>query len=170
LKTERGIDGDYIFTLAGQTVTETITIDQAGIRQGSTLVVDYNLINIKVKVGAKTLDMQVDPDNTVSTIKDAVKERENVPKEAITLRLLTNGVKTLYDTTTIQAAGIVEGTIVTADFNSITVKVDIDGTEVQVSVDPDNLVSTIKDAIKTSKGIEPAGYKLVKAGAQVVET
>jgi hypothetical protein len=124
LKDQHGIEGDFVFTLAGASVTETLTIDQAGIRQGSTLVVDYNLINIKVRVGAKTIDIQVDPDNQVSTIKDAVKEKEGVPKDTITLKL---GALTLVDTVTIQASNIVEGTIVTADFNSITVKVDIDG-------------------------------------------
>jgi hypothetical protein len=146
LKNTHGVDGAYQLTLAGVAVTETLTIDQANIRDGSTLVVDYNVINIKVKIGTKTIDISVDPDNQVSTIKDAIKEKENVAKETITLKKAT---QVLVDTQTIQASGIVEGTIITADFNSISVTVDIDGKMVIVNVDPDNLVKTIKDKIKT---------------------
>jgi hypothetical protein len=50
------------------------------------LVVDYTVISIKVKIGTKTLNLTVDPDNQVSTIKDAIKEKENVPKDSITLK------------------------------------------------------------------------------------
>jgi hypothetical protein len=122
LKEKESIQGAFKLTLAGVPVTETKTINEAGIRQGSTLVVDYNSINIKVNIGTKTIDITVDPDNLVSTIKDAIKEKENVAKETITLKKAS---VPLVDTKTIQASGIVEGTIITADFNSITVKVDI---------------------------------------------
>jgi hypothetical protein len=55
----------------------------------------------------------------------------------------------LVDTNTIYASGIRAGSVITADYSSIAVTVDIDGKMVVVNVDPDNTVKTIKDAIKT---------------------
>lgn len=164
LKTNQGVEGEFKLTLAGAEVVETKTINAAGIKAGSTLVVDYNIISIKVKIGAKTIDIEVDPDNLVSTIKDAVKEKENVAKDAITLKLAS---ETLDDAKTIQASGIKEGTVVTADFKAITVTVNIDGKAVKVGVDPDDEVKTIKDKIKEKENIDGTGYKLVKAGVTI---
>jgi hypothetical protein len=166
LKNTEGIEGAYQLTLAGQKVDETKTINNAGIKEGSVIVVDYTVITLKVKIGTKTIDVQVDPDNKVSTIKDAIKEKEGVEQSAITLK---KGSETLDGEKTIQGAGLKEGTEITADFTAISVTVDIDGKKVEVSVDPDNKVSAIKEKIKAKEDIDASRYKLVKGGETLDE-
>jgi hypothetical protein len=58
------------------------------------------------------------------------------------------GSVTLDDTKSIFDSGIKANTVITADYNTINVKVEIDGKQVDISVDPDNTVKTIKDQIK----------------------
>jgi hypothetical protein len=41
---------------------------------GTTVVANLNSITITVKLGTKTFNVDVDPDNKVKTIKDAIKE------------------------------------------------------------------------------------------------
>jgi acyl-CoA hydrolase len=51
---------------------------------------------------------------------------------------LKNGATVLVDTQTIYASGIAEGTVLTADLNSIAIKVNVDGKIVNVNVDPND--------------------------------
>jgi hypothetical protein len=167
LKNAEGIEGAYQLTLAGQKVVETKTISAAGIKDGSVIVVDYTVITIKVKVGIKTVDIQVDPDNKVSTIKDALKEKEGVAQSSITLK---NAGAVMDGEKTVNGAGLREGSTITADFKTISITVDVQGRLVEVSVDPDNKVSTIKDKVLQKEGIAAGRYKLVMAGATLNET
>jgi hypothetical protein len=89
--------------------------------------------------------------------------------EATRYTLKMNNV-VLDDNKSIFDSGIKAGSIVTADYNSISVTVDIDGKMVQVNVDPDNTIKTIKDAIKAKENIETTGYKLVKGGVTLLDT
>jgi hypothetical protein len=51
------------------------TISKSGIKTGAVLVADYAEISIKYKILGKTVTINVDPDNAVSTIKDAIKTK-----------------------------------------------------------------------------------------------
>jgi hypothetical protein len=171
LKNAEGIEGAYQLTRAGQKVEETKTIHAAGIKDGSVIVVDYTVITIKVKIGtyesARTVDIQVDPDNKVSTIKDALKEKEGVAQTSITLKkdgAVMDGEKT------INGAGLKEGSTITADFKTISITVDVQGKLVEVSVDPDSKVTTIKDKVKEKEGIAIGRYKLLKGGEPLDES
>jgi hypothetical protein len=157
----------YKLVKAGVNLDETKTIHDAGIKSGATLVANFNSITIKVKLDNKSFDVEVDPDNKVKTIKDAVKEIKQVVATRYTLKM---GTVTLDDTKTIYASGIKAGTIVTADLNAIKIKVDIDGKVVEVNVDPDNKVKVIKDKIKAAENIEGTRYKLVKGGVTLDDT
>jgi hypothetical protein len=53
---------------------------------------------------------------------------------------LKKGSIVLDDTKTIYASGIVSGTVITADYNSISITVQIGEEEVELAVDPDNKV------------------------------
>lgn len=130
------------------------------------MVADFNGIQVTVKLGTLTFNIEVDPDNKVSTIKDAIKAKQNVEGTVYTLK---KGGVALDDTKSIFDSGIVAGTVITADYNVITVKVDIDDKIVTVSVDPDNLVQTIRDQIKQKEGLD-GGYKLTKGGEALVDT
>jgi hypothetical protein len=68
----------------------------------------------------KKVVVNVDPDNTVKTIKDKIKATENI--EATGYKLVKGGV-TLDDTKTIADSGIVAGATIVADFNSISISV-----------------------------------------------
>jgi hypothetical protein len=75
---------------------------------------------------------------------------------------LTKAGVTLEDDKTINDAGIKNNTVLVANFNSITIKVKLDGKEFDVDVDPDNKVKTIKDSIKEIKHVESTRYTLKK--------
>jgi hypothetical protein len=98
-------------------------------------------------MGTQTIQVDVDPDNKVSTIKAAIKEKTQIEATRYTLKI---GTVVLDDNKSIYASGITVGSVITADYSSITIKVEIDGTQVDVNVDPDNMVSTIKDQIKAT--------------------
>lgn len=137
IKATEGIDGGYKLVLAGQALDDTKTIYASGIRKDATVVADFNSISVTVKLGTLTFTIEVDPDNKVSTIKDAIKAKQSVEGTVYTLK---KGGVALDDNKSIFDSGIVAGTVITADYNVITVKVDIDDKVVDVSVDPDNLV------------------------------
>lgn len=76
------------------------------------IVLDLSNISIKVvTTGGKTLTVQVDPDNDVQSIKDAL-EQENLDPESYTLKLKG---KPLEDDDKIFKTGIKEGTTLTMD-------------------------------------------------------
>jgi hypothetical protein len=78
IMTKEGIDaGRYKLVKAnGEALDDTKTIYNSGIKSGAVLTADFNTISIKVKLGTKTLDIDVDPDNKVESIKAAIKEKE----------------------------------------------------------------------------------------------
>jgi regulator of extracellular matrix RemA (YlzA/DUF370 family) len=166
IKATEGIDGGYKLVHAGTALDDTKTIYASGIRKDATVVADFNSIQVTVKLGTKTFSIEVDPDNKVKTIKDAIKEKQQVEGTVYSLK---KGAVVLDDAKSIFDSGIVAGTVVTADYNVITVKVDIDDKVVEVSVDPDNLVKTIRDQIKTKEGLD-GGYKLVLGGVALEDT
>jgi len=166
IKEKEGLEGGYKLVKGGVTLEDTKTIADSGITGGSTVVADFNTITIQVKLGTKTFSVDVDPDNKVKTIKDAIKEKQEVEGTVYTLK---KGAEVLDDNKSIFDSGIKAGTLITADYNVITVKVDIDDKIVEVSVDPDNTIQTIKDQIKQKEGLE-GGYKLVKGGEVLEDT
>jgi aerobic-type carbon monoxide dehydrogenase small subunit (CoxS/CutS family) len=144
-----------------------MTIHNAGIKTGATLVANFNSISITVKLDGSPFNVEVDPDNLVKTIQDAIKEKKQV--EAVRYTLKMNNV-VLDNTKTIYASGIKAGSVLTADLNSIKIKVDVDGKIVEVNVDPNDKVKVIKDKIKATENIEGTGYKLVHAGVTLDDT
>jgi hypothetical protein len=148
VKAQRNIDiTRFKLVKGGVTLQDTAKIADSGIVTGTVIVADFNTINISVKMGTQTIQVDVDPDNKVSTIKAAIKEKTQIEATRYTLKI---GTVVLDDNKSIYASGITVGSVITADYSSITIKVEIDGTQVDVNVDPDNMVSTIKDQIKAT--------------------
>jgi predicted small secreted protein len=130
IKAAENIEGTrYKLVKGGVTLDDTKTIYESGITKDATVVANFNSISIQVKLGTKTFAVDVDPDNKVKTIKDAIKEIQSVEGTVYTLKVAT---VTLDDNKSIFDSGIKAGTIVTADYNGITVKVDIDDKIVEV--------------------------------------
>lgn len=100
---QQGVKGEFSLVVGGTVVITTQTISQAGIKAGSTIVVDFKEITIHYKVLGKTHDIKVDPDNEVSTIKDAIKEKEGIETDSFVLKLHNEKLAT---TGTVKAAGI----------------------------------------------------------------
>ena len=115
----------FNLTKAGENVDPGMTIYDAGIVGNTYLVLNFKEIEINVKLDTEIFPVKVDPDNKVSTIKDAIKELRGV--ESSRYKLM-RGTKELHDTNTINKEKITEGTTITADLNQIRLKVDIDDT------------------------------------------
>jgi hypothetical protein len=130
---------------AGVVLDDNKSIFDSGIVANTVITADYNSITVQVTVDGTNVAVNVDPDNTVKTIKDAVKAQRNID---ITRFKLVKGGVTLQDTAKIADSGIVTGTVIVADFNTINISVKMGTQTIQVDVDPDNKVSTIKAAIK----------------------
>jgi hypothetical protein len=62
--------------MGGKKLVDGRTIFESGIKQGSVIILDYENIDIKLKLpSGKTIKISVDPDNKIESIRDAVKER-----------------------------------------------------------------------------------------------
>lgn len=130
---------------AGVVLDDNKSIFDSGIVANTVITADYNTITIQVTVDGTNVAVNVDPDNTVKTIKDQVKAQKNI--DIARYKLVKGGV-TLQDTAKISDSGIVAGTVIVADFNTIKISVTMGSQTIQLDVDPDNKVSTIKTAIK----------------------
>jgi hypothetical protein len=62
-------------------------IANTGIKNGAVLVADYSEISIKYKILGKTVTIKVDPDNRVSTIRDAIKDKESITTDGFVLKI-----------------------------------------------------------------------------------
>ena len=73
----------YNLTFQGQMLKNlnSTTIYKAGLVYDSMLVVDFHPFNITVRLDKEDFEVQVDPDNKVETIADAVSEIKNLTKD-----------------------------------------------------------------------------------------
>jgi hypothetical protein len=78
-------------------------------------------------LNGETFNVDVDPDNKVKTIKESIKGIKQVESTVYTLK---KGNEVLDDNKSIFDSGIKAGTVLTVDYNTITVMVSIDGKEV----------------------------------------
>jgi hypothetical protein len=81
---------------------------------------------------------------------------------------LKKGTIVLDDTKTIYASGIVSGTVITADYNSISITVQIGEKVIVVTVDIMDTIGIVKDRIKEKENIEKDKYVL-KSGEEELD-
>jgi hypothetical protein len=133
------------------------------ITEGTTLSVDYNVISITVRVLGQDKTVSVDPDDKVSSIKSKL--------SALGFEggyhLVVGGVQ-LVETKTIAQAGIKSGTVVVVDYKEISITYKVQGKTGSISVDPDNKVQTIRDAIKEKEHMDTDKFSL-KLGSIVLD-
>lgn len=165
---EMNVKGEFSLVIGGQIAITTQTIAQAGIKAGSTVVVDYKEITIHYKVLGKTHDIKVDPDNEVSTIKDAIKEKEGIETDKFVLKLQNEKLAT---TGTIKAAGVKAGSTITVDYDHININVKVPGgNTIKLEVDPDSKVSTIKTKVHEKEiTLKLGAFSLKKDGEALDE-
>ena len=98
-----------------------MTIMQAGIKEGTLITVDYNVIQINVRVpSGSTIQINVDPDETVQTIVDKIAAKETLSKDTFTLKKDDTELDT---TKTIYEAGITAGSTISVDIKEISIKI-----------------------------------------------
>jgi hypothetical protein len=103
--------------MGNQVLDDEKTIYDSGLKQGSEITADYNVITVNVDIDDKIVQVSVDPDDTVKTINDKIKEKEGLDGG---FKLVKGGV-TLDDTKTIADSGISSGSTIVADFKTITI-------------------------------------------------
>jgi hypothetical protein len=121
--TGEGFEVGYTLNKGGAALNITKTIARSGIKNGDVLVADYNEIAIKYKVLGKTVTINVDPDNKVSTIRDAIKTKESITTDGFQLKI---GATVLTDMNkTIVASGIKKDTLIEVDYTGISINVKV---------------------------------------------
>jgi hypothetical protein len=149
----------YKLKLEDHFLDDNKAIHSEGLVDGSIVSVDFTNFKIKLRSGGKTEEVSVDPDSLVESLREIVREKFGI-EEHIGYSLKKGGVA-LPDEKTIHAAGIKSGEIIDVDHTEISVNVKTpSGEVVEVTIDPDNKVKTIKDKVKAKKGIEITGYHL----------
>jgi ribosomal 50S subunit-recycling heat shock protein len=128
---------------------------EQGITDQTVLTVDFSKGSVTVKIQGQSKKWEVDPDDKISTIRDKLTEMGYQAG----FKLVASGQNLNLDKT-IKSAGIKSGAVIVADYNEITIKYKILGKTDSVKVDPDNAVSTIKDAIKSKEDITTDAFKL----------
>jgi hypothetical protein len=85
------------------------------------ITVDFSDFKINLKYGTKVVEVTVDPDNMVESLRSLIKEKLGLNEgDAYTMK--KNGVA-LDGSITINAAGIKAGETVTIDYGEISIKV-----------------------------------------------
>ena len=158
----------YSLVVGGTKLVETLTIAKAGIKSGTIVVVDYADISINYKIQGRTQNISVDPDNKVQTIRDAIKEKENISIDGFDLKV-SNQV--LNSNITIYEAGIRAGSIIEVDYRGISINVQVpSGQVITIFVDPDATVSTIKNRISVETHIQITRFTITIDGRALVDT
>eukprot|EP00980_Cylindrotheca_fusiformis_P025861 scaffold14741_cov135-Cylindrotheca_fusiformis.AAC.11 len=119
-----------------------------GIKNKDTLVLHPMQIFVKTPDGTK-IPIDVEPDDTVKSVKKKVEDETGIPVPDQTLRF--NGDE-LDDPTTMVDNGIKHGDVLDLDPMKIFVKKP-DGTKIELTVDPSNTVSDVKDMVEDKEGI-----------------
>jgi hypothetical protein len=150
----------YTIKLGKEVIDESLTIFEAGIQQGAYLVFDMSTIEVTIQMPTgKNFKIKVDPDSKVNAIKHIIMKKEGIHTSTFTITL--DGEK-LNFRKTIYASGITNGSIIIVDINSIRIRVKSpEGKRFAIRVDPDDKVSTIKDAIQQKTKVEGDRYRLI---------
>jgi hypothetical protein len=167
--TGEGFELGYTLNKGGAALNITKTIARSGIKNGDVLVADYNEIAIKYKVLGKTVTINVDPDNKVSTIRDAIKTKESITTDGFQLKI---GATVLTDMNkTIVASGIRKDTLIEVDYTGISINVKVpSGQTITLEVDPDEHVQTIIDKVAQKESLNAATFTLKKDTTVLVST
>jgi hypothetical protein len=153
----------YTLRIGRRVLKDEKSLYEEHIRRNQLIIADYNKINITVAINGKTIALEVDPDQRVSFIRHLLR-KEGIKNNAYQLIL---GGKVVNEKLLIADADISEGSALVADYKDIKLRIRVGRKYITITVDPDNSVSTIKDAIKEIAGVDPGSYKL-KLGAKVL--
>lgn len=144
-------------------------IAKTGIKAGDVIIADYSEIAVTYTFLGKTVSINVDPDNKVQTIKDLIKQKEQITTNAFELKIGAT-VVTDYEKT-IVVTGIQAGAVINVDLTGISITVKgPTGTAHQVTVDPDETVQTIIDQIATKENLNKATFQLKLNNVVLVAT
>jgi hypothetical protein len=167
--TGEGFELGYTLNKGGAALNITKTIARSGIKNGDVLVADYNEIAIKYKVLGKIVTINIDPDNKVSTIRDAIKTKESITTDGFQLKI---GATVLTDINkTIVASGIRKDTLIEVDYTGISINVKVpSGQTITLEVDPDEHVQTIIDKVAQKESLNAATFTLKKDTTVLVST
>jgi hypothetical protein len=126
------------------------------------LKVDIKAINIKVKLShSETITLTVDPDNTLKTIKDKIKEEHDIDENTFALKLAGTSTA-LVDTKTIFQQNIVADTTLEVDYHNINIHIELpSGKTFNMNVDPTDSCTVIQDLIKQKEGLDKTKYDLM---------
>jgi len=111
---------DYTLKLDGKELDFDKTISEQGVKSQSDLDLVFKMIDITVEVKGKTISLNVQPADKVSTIEDKIKEKEGVEPNAYVLRL---GGQELDADRTIFQSQVHAGTALRVDFSKFTVDI-----------------------------------------------
>jgi hypothetical protein len=157
---------DYKLKLGEKVLDWEKTIHEEGIHADDELTMDFSNIDITIDIHGKKITINVDPDSEVATIKDKIREKENIENDVYSLKL---GGHVLDETKTIVTQKIHAHSTLIVDYNVISITVKVLGEIKTLEVDPDSKVSTIKTKLHEI-GIPKGEFTLVVGGQKVVET
>lgn len=115
-------------------------------------------ISVETPEGTKKIILEVEPSDTVESVKKLIEDDIGIPPEKQVIKLKG---KELDDKSTLGQAGVADGAKLTAEPKKIPVTVKThDGKEIKLMVDPENYLSDVKRMIEPESGVPAAKQKL----------
>lgn len=152
----------------GEDLDETKTLVEAGIEEGTTIIIVYYKINVTITINTpqgKVIVVTVDIMDTVSVVKDRIKEKEGIDREKY---LLKSGDEELDDGKTIDSI-VKERKSIRIEFKTIKITVLGQHKTFTMTVFWADTIATIKERIHKLDGT-PVDRTELKFGHQVLKS
>ena len=155
------------FIFGGKQLEDNNTLAQCNIKNQSTihLIIHARPIKIFFKtLTGKTIELNVEPSDTIKTVKDLILKKEGIPPE---YQRFIFGGRQLEDNYTLAQYNIKNQYTIQLIFNAKLIQIFIQtltGKTIELNVEPSDTIKTVKDLILKKEGIPPEQQMFIFEG------
>jgi ubiquitin len=156
-------------TFGGEELVDSKTLEESGIKAGSTLEVEPLKIPVTIKTPmGKTLKLDVNPSDTIENVKKVIQEKTGMRPDQ--QRVLFGG-KELENDRTVKDCGIKKGSTLSVEPYTIPITVKTStGKTLELDIWPSETVAAVKKVIQQETGLSPAEQRLTVGGKELVDS
>jgi predicted RNase H-related nuclease YkuK (DUF458 family)/phosphatidylserine decarboxylase len=168
VETETGLKvSQQLLKYLGQEMPNGKSLEAAGVKDGSELVVEVAKIAVTVNTSSrKRIQIMVDPTDTISGIKKQLEKESGIPSNQ--QKLSMNGKELCNPNQSADACGIRDGSVLYLERKPINITIRLpSGKTLKLQVKPDDKVSDIKARIEKETGLKASEQLLKFHGKEI---
>jgi predicted DNA-binding antitoxin AbrB/MazE fold protein len=158
----------------GKELPKGKTLKQSGVKPNDIITAEIFTVPVKVNLpDGRQIDIMVDPDDPLASIKDTLDEQVKQKVEdktgfAVPKQILKHNGKELPKGQTLKQSGVKPDDTISVEIFTVPVKVNLpDGRQIDIMVDPHDPLASIKDTLVDPSGIEPSNQNLYNEGKEL---